>query len=263
MTDERLVVIGTGIRLVGQLTVESTAWIKCAERIFHIADDPLIVALLSNINPSAELSTLTHLYGENKPRAETYEAMVQTIMESVRKPGLTVCTFYGHPGVMAYPGHESIRRSRLEGFKARMLPAVSAEDCLFADLGLDHAMTGYQTYEATDFLWNDRRLDPSSHLVLWQIGAVGDLTFHEGEYNLSALPLLVEKLLRWYPPSHEVTVYEAAVMIDCEPHIRKVPLGELRANVVSARSTLSVPPAAAVKADRSMYERYKALSHGG
>jgi hypothetical protein len=33
-----------------------------------------------------------------------------------------------------------------------MLPAISAEDCLFADLGVDPADHGCPSYEATDFL---------------------------------------------------------------------------------------------------------------
>ncbi len=260
MFDENLVVVGTGIRVVGQLTIESMSWIQRADRILHIVEDALAVDVLSNLNPSARQSTLTHLYGENKPRAETYEEMVQTIMQNVRESGLTVCVLYGHPGVMAYPGHEAIRRARAEGFKVRMLPAVSAEDCLFADLGIDPATNGCQTWEATDVMWKDRQIDPTSHLVLWQIGAVGDLTFHKGRYNLLALPLLVEKLYRWYPPEHLVTVYEAALMLGCEPLVRTLPLSGLSAEVVTARSTLSIPPARTVKADAVVYENYKALS---
>jgi uncharacterized protein YabN with tetrapyrrole methylase and pyrophosphatase domain len=260
MFDERLIVVGTGIRVVGQLTIETISWIQRAECIFHIVEDTLAASVLSNLNPFARQSTLTHLYEENKLRAETYEAMVQTIMQSVRESMLTVCVLYGHPGVMAYPGHEAIRRSRLEGFKARMLPAISAEDCLFADLEIDPATNGCQTYEATDVMWKDRRVDPTSHLVLWQIGAVGDLTFHKGNYNLLALPLLVEKLYQWYPRDHRVTVYEAAIMLGCEPLIQTMPLSELTAETVTARSTLSIPPIQTAKTDDIVYERYKSLS---
>jgi hypothetical protein len=37
-----------------------------------------------------------------------------------------------------------------------MLPGISAEDCLFADLGIDPGIYGCQSYEATDFLANGR-----------------------------------------------------------------------------------------------------------
>jgi uncharacterized protein YabN with tetrapyrrole methylase and pyrophosphatase domain len=259
MFDERLVVVGTGIRIVGQLTIETIAWLQRAERIFYLVEDPVAITTFQNINPKAEQSSLGHLYEEGKPRSETYEAMVQTLLHSVREGKMTICAAYGHPGVMAFPGHEAIRRARAEGYKARMLPGISAEDCLFADLGIDPSTNGCQTYEATDVLWRDRTIDPTSHLILWQIGAVGDLTFHREHYDLSALPLLVEKLLRWYPADHPVTVYEAAIMLGCEPHTTVIALGELDAKSVTPRSTLSVPPSGAAPTDTNVYKRYKAL----
>jgi precorrin-2 methylase len=58
-------------------------------------------------------------------------------MTAVRE-GLNVCAaFYGHPGVFVYASHQSIRLARAEGFEAQMLPGISAEDCVFADLGID------------------------------------------------------------------------------------------------------------------------------
>ena len=40
-----------------------------------------------------------------------------------------------HPGVYVAPSHETVLRARAEGYPARMLPGISSEDCLFADLG--------------------------------------------------------------------------------------------------------------------------------
>ncbi len=94
-----------------------------------------------------------------------------------------------------------------------MLPGISAEDCLFADLGVDPAQNGCQSYEASDFLLNSRMIDNSSQLILWQAGLVGDWTFRRYAYDRSALPLLLEKLLRWYPPAHPVYIYEASSIL--------------------------------------------------
>src|SRR5216683_1496595 len=110
-------------------------------------------------------------------RMYAYNATVEHILGCVRTGDKTVGAFYGHPGVFVYPSHEAIRRARSEGYSAKMLPGISAEDCLFADLGIDPAVCGCQTFEATDFLLHGRRIDPSSSVVLWQIGVVGDMTF--------------------------------------------------------------------------------------
>jgi len=154
---------------------------------------------------------------------------------------MTTClACYGHPGVFVYPSHEAIRRARAEGYEARMLPGISAEDCLFADLGVDPGISGCQSYEATDFMANARRIDPTSSVILWQIGVVGDATFKRHGYDLSAFPLLIERLLEYYPPTHVTYLYEAAIFPGCEPVIHPVPIQSLGSwSFIMARPGLS------------------------
>src|SRR4029079_19503431 len=103
---------------------------------------------------------------------------------------------------------ESLRRARAEGFAARMLPAVSCEDCLFADLGVDPGVSGRLLYEATDFLLRPRVVDPTAALVLLQVGSIGLTSFRSGDQpNREALPLLAETLQRLYPADHRVALY--------------------------------------------------------
>jgi len=59
-----------------------------------------------------------------------------------------------------------------------MLPGISAEDCLFADLGIDPSFMGCQTVEATDLLLRNRPLITSGHVLIWQVGVVGDPGFN-------------------------------------------------------------------------------------
>jgi uncharacterized protein YabN with tetrapyrrole methylase and pyrophosphatase domain len=253
-----LTVIGTGIRTVGQLTTEAIACMQEADELLHLVSDPIADAVIKRLKPGREMS-LHGFYAEGKQRGDSYDEMVEFILSRVRS-GANVCAaFYGHPGVFAFPSHESIRRARAEGFRARMLPGISAEDCLIADLGVDPAVNGCQSYEATDFLMNARTIDPSSQLILWQAGALGDWTYQTGGYDLKALPLLVEKLLMSYPPEHEVVVYEGAIFPGCESVINPVPLRELASRHLSAASTLYLAPARPTALD----DRYapQLLSH--
>lgn len=156
--------------------------------------------------------------------------------------GVAVCAaFYGHPGVFVWPSHEAIARARQEGYPARMLPAISAEDCLFADLGLDPARFGCQSFEATDFVVSGRLFDPTALLVLWQVGGIGktDSDFSAPE---QALPGLVERLARHYPADHELILYCAASLPVCEPVITRVPMESLPATAFDPMATLVVPP---------------------
>jgi len=184
LSSEHLAVAGTGIRIVGQLTIEAATCIRRAERLHFSVSDTVGERVIRALNSRAE--PLMPLYVDGKSRSETYEEMVETIMGSVRAGHRTAAVFYGHPGVFAFPSHEAIRRARHEGFRARMLPAVSAEDCLFADLGVDPADSGCQSLEATDFLLRMRAIDTSQQLILWQIGVLGEWAYRRMSYELSA-----------------------------------------------------------------------------
>lgn len=253
-----LVVIGTGIRTVGHLTMEAVAWIKMADKVLYVVGDPVAEAALKEMNPNGAES-LSTLYEEGKERITTYNEMVERILTCVRE-GMTTClACYGHPGVFVYPSHESIRRARSEGYEAKMLPGISAEDCLFADLGVDPGISGCQSFEATDFLINNRIIDPRCSVVLWQIGVLGDSTFKKYFYNLSAFSLLVERLLQIYPANHQAFLYQAAVFPNCDPIIRPVPLYQLSPVGLSAGYTLYIPPAYATVSDPVMYYRMRTI----
>lgn len=249
-----LVVVGTGIKTTGQLTIEALAWMRQAQSLVYVVGDPIAQAVINAIKPDAE--DLSIYYQEGQQRIYAYEAMIQHIMRNVRSGKLTVGAFYGHPGVFAYPSHESIRRLRAEGYEAKMLPGISAEDCMFADLGIDPAVGGMQTYEATDFLINGPIIDNSTQLVIWQIGTLGDLTYHRNKYDTSAMPLLVERLAYFYPYSHMITVYEAPMFPSVAPMIARIPLYSLSEFPITAAMTLYVPPARLRSPDPELAKRF-------
>jgi uncharacterized protein YabN with tetrapyrrole methylase and pyrophosphatase domain len=250
-----LTVVGSGIQSVGHVTLETQRHIEQADRVFHLLTDPVTEDWLAGLNPRAE--TLVGCYGDGKPRMKSYQQMVKRILAAVRKGQRVVAVFYGHPGVFVLPSHAAIRQARAEGYPARMLPGISAEDCLFADLGLDPAMEGCQSYEATDFLARRRAFDATSALVLWQIGVIADLTFQSkaSRYRKGGLPILAEVLLGRYPRGHLATIYEAAQYPVCDPVMLQVPLSRLSRARVSPISTLYVPPVGRKPLDAAMLRR--------
>jgi hypothetical protein len=137
-----------------------------------------------------------------------------------------------------------------------MLPGISAEDCMFADLGIDPAVGGMQTYEATDFLINGPIIDNSTQLVIWQIGTLGDLTYHRSKYDTSAMPLLVQRLAAYFPYTHPITVYEAPMFPGVEPMIARIPLYSLVDFPITAAMTLYVPPARLRTPDAELAKRF-------
>ena len=252
MAPGSLTVVGTGIQVGTHLTREARVVIEQADIVLSVVAEPAMEGVLERLN--ANTQSLHHLYELGESRAHAYEAMTEEILRRVRE-GQNVCAaFYGHPGVFVAPSHEAVRRARAEGFLARMLPGISAEDCLFADLGVDPSRTGCQSYEATDFLVHGRSIDPFAALVLWQIGTVGSSVAAE-DARPTGLAVLVERLLEHYPGEHEVTVYEASAYPGFKPLARTVRLDELSPEHVTAMATLYVPPSGAAPLDVTMLDR--------
>jgi uncharacterized protein YabN with tetrapyrrole methylase and pyrophosphatase domain len=219
-----LSVVGIGISL-GQTTLEARSHIESADVVFYVASNPIATRWLMQLNSRAE--SLYSLYEEGKPRARTYVEMADRIVDAVRAGKRVCAVFYGHPGVFVDPSHRAIRLARSEGYRAVMLPGVSAEDLLFADLGFDPATSGCQSYEASDFLIYNRRFDPQSYLILWQVGVIGVYDFSKRPDARVGLEILVEKLCPSYSIDHEVIVFEGSMLPVFPSRIESVPLGKL------------------------------------
>jgi len=247
-----LTVVGTGIQLACHLTPEARAHLLAADEVLYLVGDLVAVSSLQRLN--ANTRSLHELYEPGRSRDETYDDIVAEILSAVRGGARVCVALYGHPGVFARPAHQAVQRARAEGYPARMLPAVSAEDCLFADLGVDPGENGCQSYEATDFLLRKREVDVSAALVLWQISVVGNLTYAP-DGDPSRLPVLVEYLCRFYPREHEVVLYEAAQFPGSEPIIQRLALADLAEADVSPATTLYVPPTGRRAVDRELRER--------
>ena len=241
-----LTVVGTGIQFARDLTPASLACIKRADKVLMLTSDFVTRTLLQRLNPASE--SLNRFYKPKQNRARIYRAIVERIVQHVRR-GLAVCVVsYGHPGYLVDATRLALSIVRAEGYPARMLPAVSSFDCLLADLGFDPGQLGCQTYEATGFLLQRRRLDTTCPLVIFQPALAGDLT-HKRRYGRNGLRNLARRLIEGYGPGHEVVVYEAAQYPCADPVIERVPLRELPAVRMSAFSTLFVPPARAPTID--------------
>ena len=236
-----LTIVGSGIKVISQCTLEAQRAIECADVVFVGTNDYLLVAWLKSINEN--ILPLYDLYKPSRPRNETYSLMTDKILSAVRDGNDVCAVFYGHPGIFVSPSHPAISQALAEGYSARMLPGISAEDCLFADLGIDPALRGCQSYEATDFFIHDRKPDLSAYLVLWQIGVFGDLKFLECTADPKKLDLLKNQLMRYYASDHSVCVYSAAVYEIVKPQMQHLALENLTDAAISQESTLCIPPA--------------------
>jgi precorrin-3B methylase len=252
-----LVCVGVGMTLGSHITPLARSYIEKADVVFTALSDGIIELWLAKMNPNVR--SFQSLYKEGKSRADTYREMVDAMLTEVRA-GKQVCgAFYGHPGVFALPPHKAIAMAREEGYRAHMEPGVSAEDCLYADLGFDPGRYGCQHYEASQFMFYRRRIDPSAYLILWQIGVAGDQSFARFSTNAQYRQILVEVLARDYDLEHEVIIYKAATLPVHAARIERLPLGKLPDADVDMHATLVIPPARKLEPDTQIRERLSAL----
>ena len=252
-----LACVGMGMTLGSHLTPLARSHIERADVVFAALSDGVVEKWLQRMHP--DVRSLQPYYKEGKSRLKTYKEWVALMLDEVRA-GKRVCgVFYGHPGIFAWSPHKAIEMARAEGFDAYMEPGISAEDCLYADLGIDPGQFGCQHFEASQLLFYERRIDPAGYLVLWQVGLVGDWSLKRFRTGPAYRQVLVDRLSEDYPLNHEVIIYRSATLPIDKPQVRHVPLRSLPDISLTMEETVVLPPAQTLKANVAMRERLDAL----
>ena len=257
LQDGSIVCVGIGMTLGSHISPLARSHIEQADSVFCSVSDAVVELWIKEMNPN--FIDLQQFYQDGKDRRQTYKQMVEAMMTEVRHGKHVVGVFYGHPGVFAKAPHDVIEQARKEGYVGHMEPGISAEDCLYADLGIDPGKYGCQHFETSQFMLYYRQIDTAGYVVLWQIGLAGDI--HASQYTTSHLhrQLLVEQLLEHYPADHQVAIYEAPTLPIHEPRIEWFPLAELAQVQTHQHSTLLLPPAATLKPNIAMRKRIAEL----
>jgi hypothetical protein len=237
-----LTIAGSGIASVAHITLGTLAHLKSAERVYYLVCDPLTESYIKD-NSTGTCFNLIVFYDTEKSRHDSYTQMSEIMLRDVRTGYDVLGIFYGHPGVFVSPSHRAISLARQEGYSATMLPGISSEDCLFADLGIDPAEVGCMTSEATELLLRNRPLNPTVCNIIWQVGCVGvaNMQWENGQFLL-----LVDRLEEDFGVDHNVVHYVCAILPQSETSKDTFRIGDLRKPEVvrqfTTASTLFVPP---------------------
>ena len=255
--------IGSGIEAAG-FTAADEMLIRDADEVFFCVADPATSVWIKARRPDAY--DLYVLYDDSKLRYLTYMQMTEAMLHYVRQGRRVVAIFYGHPGIFVLSTHRAVIIARREGHRAVMRAAVSALDALCADLGVDPSQPGLQTFEATDMLVRRRCIDPCMHLVVWQVGLIGELGYRRQGYLNSGFSILLDYLEEVYGSGHTVVNYVASRYPGIEPLADTRPLAAFRDPDVQAKvtgiSTFYLPPKEAAPADEEMLTRLGLLPPG-
>lgn len=248
-----LACVGIGMTLGAHICPLAKSYIEQADVVFSGMSNGIVELWLQEMHP--DVRSLQGFYQPGKSRHITYREMVDAIMTEVRAGKKVVGAFYGHPGVFAHAPHKSIEIAKAEGFHAVMVPGISAEDCLIADLGIDPGQYGCQQFEASQFMFYQRRFDPSCYLVLWQIGLAGDKSLTKFATGAAHRQVLIELLSKDYPLEHQVILYEAAVLPIDTVRKQTLTLAELADADIYMHTTLVIPPSQKMQPNQAVLDR--------
>jgi len=252
-----LACVGLGMTLGSHLTPLARDHIEQADVVFAALSDHIVELWLQRMNK--DVRSLQPYYGEGKSRMKTYREWVDVMMAEVRGGKRVCAVFYGHPGIFAWSPHKAIEVARAEGFQAYMEPGISAEDCLYADLGIDPGRFGCQHFEASQLLFYEHRINPAGYVVLWQTALVGDWSLTRFQTGAPYRQVLVDRLSRDYPLDHEVIIYHGATLPIEQPQVKRVMLRDLPGITLASQETVVLPPAVPLKPDLAMRERLAEL----
>jgi Tetrapyrrole (Corrin/Porphyrin) Methylases len=235
----RLTLVGTGYRVAGQVTPETRVTMETADVLFYLVTDPATASWLRTLNPRA--TSLHDCYREGEDGAIAARQMAERMVAPLRE-GRSVCAaFSGHPAVLVHAARLAAEQASTEGFAVSMLPAISCEDCLFAELGVDPTTSGLHTYEATYFFVRRPRVDPHATLVLLQVGMLGEAGGAATDAVAARFRLLLDRLVGLYGLAREAILYEASPYPGTAPAIDRFALGDGEGRAPSVMSTLCVP----------------------
>ncbi|CAE6534975.1 unnamed protein product [Rhizoctonia solani] len=153
----------------GSLTIAGSG---VSDRVHYLVPDPATQAYIRQRYLCT--NDLAKYYRENQSRYKSYIDMSEVILRDVRAGYKVVAIINGHPGSTASPAHRALEIARWESYQVQMLPAISPQDCMIADLGIDPSMYGCMISEAAELLAHERSLNTLVHNIILNIGGIGE-----------------------------------------------------------------------------------------
>jgi len=235
-------IVGLGTVNVDQVTREASRAISASVEVLFLDDGIATRAFLEE--RCGRVSDLSEHFVVGRSRIESHHHIAARVIDAALTHMPVTLAIGGHPTHLA-PATFLVRDlAGLMGLNVEVLPGISAMDQLLAELMIDPASHGLQSFEATDLLLRRRPIASDVPLMIWQVGLVGTHLHTQGPRRPEAFEPLTRHLLRFYPANHHVVAAEAASHALLNPVHVAFPLAAMPAHaaLLTSRTTLYVPP---------------------
>ncbi len=258
MNRNTLVIAGSGIKFMSHITYETRNCIEKADKVLYLINEPALQEWIQGLNKNTE--SLDQIYTKYCARNDNYQAISEYIVNQLDNINFLCAVFYGHPTVLVQPAIYTAQAAETKGHNVIVMPGISAEDCLFADLLIDPSSCGCYSFEATDFLLYQREYESSSHLIIWQSGVIGIKNLVVKHNPEKGLGLFIRHLSKKYSLDHDVYIYEAAQYPTIKPRIEKTALRNLATANINRLTTLYIPPNCVKQINNDVCAELKVIS---
>lgn len=232
--------VGYGMRLPNDLTLEALAVLKRCNRVFGM---PPLSAPDFGL---PQMENLFTLYGPDKNRQDTYQEWLDIVLDAAATEPPVALATYGSIMVGALVSHRVLAQAPSRGLSVHVTSAASHLDGLWAHLNID-PFYGVEVWEATLLVCRDIRPNVRAHLILPQAPVFG---VQHGPDTRSGIHMrtsttiteLRDHLLQFYPGDHRVCyVHTGSGTSTAESRAQTLPLAELDHPGADPMSTLVVP----------------------
>jgi uncharacterized protein YabN with tetrapyrrole methylase and pyrophosphatase domain len=241
MTQKGIIIVGSGIKVPGQLTIEAIAALRRASEVWTNVPEPEHAELASKIGQSPH--SLWPFYRPDRPRIENYKTIVTHLLGRASASSQVAYLTQGHPLVLDRVTTELILQGGEVGIPVTVLPGISSIDTILSDILYEPAK-GLQIFDATTFVRRDMKIDGRAGLLLLQPGVFGvDMPRLTSDAPAPRLSALRDALSKTYPSDHPAVLIRTATATMTEREFR-TSVGDLGSvpSVALGASTLWVPP---------------------
>lgn len=223
----KIVIVGLGLIIPDHVTPQAQKILSTCTKIYTIIQEPTILWLPSNPKANRTVVNLLHLYKEGIPRTENYDAAAKIILESCSPRDIVGYVTYGNPAAYDSVAQTLLRAAPQKKIAVELVPGISSLDTILCDLQIDMA-PALQVYEASWMLVTKIEPRPGIQVILLQMGSFGSFRTHYSKRrDGSSLADLVSYLVKFYPPTHPVTLVRSTCNIAQPARTRILPLQHL------------------------------------
>ena len=205
-----LACVGTSISGLTGITVDALTCIFHADVVYYYPLTPTHREFIRLLNSNAvDLNSSIYVKGRNY--AETYDDVVNTVLNAVRSGNRVVYAQQGSPAYLAFTARRVYRQASKEGFRALLVPGVSSLEYIISKLIEREDVTDFFLLSCADLANGERSLDSRSScfLVNWAHYMSGTRRGARVDPD-EKITRFVASLRSVYPSDHRIAAYVVA-----------------------------------------------------